>query len=277
LEWMARKDLPFTKSIFDTLVAVQNSTPLSEQLTEVNQQLDHPQFASFKSTEPLKQMIFSIIGDQSFNQIPSGTEVKHMLKTLIHSLGFEYEKDIQQVSNNSADTLHVLKPLLMEAMTELGPKGKELEPLLNRLTGLQLLSQDITGPMQQMVMQLPITLGNQQTDVTIQWNGRKTNKGQIDPEYCRILFYLDLQSLQQTVIDMQVQNKVVHVSIINDTKNLEPIVRELSPSLKEKLETMGYKLSFVNIQPSSEKRVVQHVNKPDHLFMEAYHGVDIKI
>ncbi|MGJ7912972.1 hypothetical protein [Neobacillus sp. LXY-1] len=277
LEWMARKDLPFTKPIFDSLVAVQDARPLNQQLSELVQQLDGPQFASFQSTEPLKQVIASIIGTESFNQVLNGNEAKHMLQSLIHSLGLEYEKDVGQISAHLEDTTHVLKPILMEAISELGSKGKELEPLLNRLTGLQLLSQDFTGTIQQMVMQLPITLGNQPTDVTIQWNGRKTKEAQIDPDYCRILFYLDLQSLDQTVIDMQVQNKVVHLSIINDTNNLEPVVNALTPSLKEKLETIGYKLSFVNIIPSSEKRVEHHVNKPEHLFMEAYHGVDIKI
>jgi hypothetical protein len=281
LEWMIKKDLPFSKQTFQSLVAVQESQSFYRQLEKLGSYLEDPKFTSLKTIQPLKQMISTILGNHSIDELGTGIEVKHMLQTMVRSLGLEYEKEVQlwlKDTQNSLETFHSLKPLVMSAMTELGTNGKELEPILNRLTGMQLISQDPSGPMQQMVMQLPIAFGDKQSDVTLQWNGRKTSNGQLDPDYCRVLFYLDLQNMNQTVIDMQIQNRVIHVSVINDTKEIESIVKMLTPSLKEKLESLGYKLSFIKVIPSFEKRKMDHRQMdPDNFYMDFYQGVDIKI
>lgn len=281
LEWMIKRDLPFTKQTFQSLVAVQDSQSFTKQLQELGKHLDNPKFDALKSLQPLKEMIASLVGNQTINEIPSGTEIKQMLKNLVQSLGLEYENELQLLPKemkNSLDSLQSLKPLLMEAMNELGTSGKEVEPILNRLTGMQLISQDPAGPMQHMVLQLPFTLGEKQSDIMLQWNGRKTSKGQIDPDYCRILFYLDLQSINQTVIDMQVQNKVIHVSILNDAMDIEPIISALTPTLKENLEGIGYKLSFIKVAHSTDKRKKdQHPMNLGELSTEFYRRVDIKI
>jgi hypothetical protein len=281
IELMVKKDLPFTKQTFKSLVAVQESQSLINQLSNLGSYLEDPKFASFKTIAPLKQMISTILANSSIDELGSGLEVKHTLQTIVQSLGIEYEKELNlwlKDNQNSFESLHSLKPLLMSAITELGTSGKELEPLLNRITGMQLISQDASGPMLQMLMQLPITFGDKQSEVTLQWSGRKTNTGQIDPDYCRILFYLDLERMKQTVIDMQIQNKVIHVTVINDTKEIESIVSFLTPTLKEKLESIGYQLSFIKVIPSIEQRKVDpRPLNPINLYKEFYQGVDVKI
>jgi hypothetical protein len=281
LEWMVKKDIPFTKLIFQSLVAVQDSQSFSNQLGKVGNYLEDPEFASLKSLHPLKQWISTNGGTHSFDQLGTGLEVKQMLQTMVQSLGLDYEKDVQlwaKDKEKSIESLNSLKPLLLEAMTELGGRGKELEPLLNRLTGMQLISQNTIGPMQQILMQLPLSFGEKQADVTIQWSGRKTSNGQIDPDYCRILFYLDLQSLNQTVIDMQIQNRVIHVSVINDTKEIEPIVIALTPPLTEKLASIGYTLSFIKVNPSFETiKKEPNQMKPNFFSSDLYQKVDLKI
>jgi hypothetical protein len=281
LETMIEKNLPFTKPIYDSLIAVQDSKPLHQQLENIRTYLDHPSFQSLKTIEPLKQLISSILVNQAAEQLDSGSDVQHMLKSLITSLGLEYEKEVKAWANtnqDSADSLHSLKPMIMSAIAELGINGKELEPLLHRLTGMQLISHDPIGSMVQMVMQLPISFGGKQSDVTLQWNGRKTEKGQINADYCRILFYLNLKSIDQTVIDMQIQNKVIHLTVLNENKDLEPIVKALSPALKKKLETIGYTLSFIKVNPTIEKlKIDQQQMNPIHLSTGLYQKVDIKI
>lgn len=281
LEWMIKRDLPFTKLTFQSLVAVQESQSFTKQLQELGKYLENPKFDELKTLPPLKEMIASLVGNQTINETPSGSEIKQMLKNLVKSLGLEYENELQLLSKemkNSIDSLQSLKPLLMGAMNELGTSGKEVEPILNRLTGMQLISQDPVGPLQHMVLQLPFTFGEKQSDITLQWNGRKTSKGQIDPDYCRILFYLDLQSINQTVIDMQIQNKNIHVSILNDAKEIEPIISALTPTLKEKLKSIGYKLSFINLTPPIDNRKQdKHLMNLGELSTEFYRRVDIKI
>ena len=53
-------------------------------------------------------------------------------------------------------------------------------------------------------------------DATLQWNGRMKDNGKIDANYARVLFYLQMASMQETVIDMQVQNRVVTVTVFNE-------------------------------------------------------------
>ncbi|MEH7355146.1 hypothetical protein V7150_16430 [Neobacillus drentensis] len=281
LEWMLKKDLPFTKQIFQSLMAVIEPESFYQQLAEVNRYLDQPSFSSFKSIQELKQLITSIINNHSINELGNGTEVKKMLKTLVQSLGLGYEKEVQMWANggqDSSEPISSLKPLLMRAMTELECGGKELEPILHRLTGMQLISQDPTGQVQQMVMQLPLSFGDKNSDITLQWRGRKNSKGQIDPDYCRIIFYLDLQSMNETVVDMHIQNKVIHLSVMNDTKGIESIVKAFTPKLKEKLSNIGYTLSFIKVNPFVEKnKVKQRQRNPIELSVELSQRVDIKV
>lgn len=281
LAWMSKRDLPYTKEVFHSLVAVQDPEPLSQQLSQVKDYLDNPGFSASKSIQSLKEMISTILGNYSFKEGSTGTEIKKIIQTMVQSLGIEYEKDVQLWSKqekSSIDTLQTLKPLVMEAMSELGERGTVLEPLLDRLTGLQLISHNQTDSIQQMVMQIPMPIGERLADLTIQWNGRKTSNGQIDADYCRVLFYLDLQSMSQTVIDMQIQNRVIHVSVINDTDGIEPIITALTPTLKEKLEGIGYKLSFIQVVSSFEKSSMDFQQwSPNLLSNEIDRRLDIKI
>ncbi len=282
LEWMIKKGLPFTKTTFQSLVAVQESQSLNHQLEELGRHLDNPSFTSLKSIQPLKEMITFITKNHSINEVGTAIDVKQMLKHLVHSLGINYENEVGLSTNDkmvSAEQIHSLKQLVMSVKAELGSNGKTLEPILNRLTGMQLISQDLCSPMQQIIMQLPLSFGEKKSDVTLQWNGRKTGNGQIDPDYCRIFFYLDLQSLNQTVVDMQIQNRVIHLSILNDSSEIGPIVNSLTPTLKDKLESIGYTLSFIQMNPLLDKRgqeQQQQIN-PVNILMQSIQRVDRKI
>jgi hypothetical protein len=281
LEWMIEKELPFTKPIFQSLVAVQDSQSFYKQLEKVGRFLEDSGIESTKTVQSLLDVITSILENPASTELESGKAIQNLLRNLVDSLGLEYEKEVQlwtKTEQDAVDPFQSLKPLLMKAMLELGEKGKELEPLLNRLTGMQLISQDTAGPMLQMVLHLPFSFGGQQSDVTLQWSGKKTDSGKIDPDYCRVLFHLDLQSLEQTVIDMHVQNKVIHLSVINDKREIEPIVKALTPTLKEKLEDIGYTLSFVKVNPTFDKQQAGVAQPyPMNLPTDLYKGVDIKI
>jgi hypothetical protein len=281
LERMIKGDLPFTKAIFQSLVAVQESQPLHQQLEELRRYLDHPSYTSIKTIQTLKEMITSITKNHSLDEVGTAIEIKQILKKLVQSLGLNYENEVGLGTNDkkvSTEPLQSLKQLVMMAMAELGNNGKALEPLLNRLTGMQLISQNLNGPMQQIVLQLPLVYAGKKSDVTIQWNGRKTSNGQIDSDYCRILFNLDLQSLNQTVVDMQIQNRMIHLSVINDSNEIESIVKALSPTLKDKLESIGYTLSFIQVNPSFEKKGVEQQNVNHvNISMDLYQRVDKKI
>ena len=95
------------------------------------------------------------------------------------------------------------------------------EKLLDKITGLQLLGQE-SGPILQQVVQIPLHIQNKMVDLTLQWNGRrKENSNEIDPAFCRVLFYLELETLQDTFVDMQVQNRIIKITVMNENQNLK--------------------------------------------------------
>ena len=79
--------------------------------------------------------------------------------------------------------------------------------------------------------------------------------GKIDPDFARILFYLDLHSLEKTIIDMQVQNRIVTVTVFNADPALQTLGNMMGDKLKQGLESTGYKLSGVFFKNFKEEQV----------------------
>lgn len=210
-------------------------------------------------------------------------EFKSLLKSGIQTLGLSHESESfdmikGKVSDEGAKVENV-KSLLIQLLNEdLPTKVKDsAEALLNRLTGIQLMSSDAT-PVQQIVMQIPLVLTNKQTDLTIQWNGRKDANGKIDPSYCRVLFYLELEHMNETIIDMQIQNRIMKITIINDHENIKQLSSPYLASLKDSLQKLDYQLSNVSFQSQADRAAVKTKKVPiSSPLTSSYSGVDIKI
>jgi hypothetical protein len=210
-------------------------------------------------------------------------EFKSLLKSGIQTLGLSHEfESFDRIKGKMLDEgakVENVKSLLIQLLNEDIPtKVKDsAEALLNRLTGIQLMSSDST-PVQQIVMQMPLVLMNKQTDLTIQWNGRKDSDGKIDPNYCRVLFYLDLEHMNETIIDMQIQNRIMKITIINDHENIKHLSTPFLARLKDSLQTLDYQLSNVSFQTQADRAIVKTkkatISSPLTL---SYSGVDIKI
>ncbi|MGG4198292.1 hypothetical protein [Peribacillus frigoritolerans] len=214
----------------------------------------------------------------------NGPSVAHQLKEMTKVLGLQLEHALINLpGDDMADfpnDLETLKPLLLKLLNEQIPAAiKEMaEQILNRITAQQILSQE-NGPIQNLLLTLPLNLGSTQTDLTLQWSGRKTKEGKIDPDYCRVLFYLELGRLEETVIDMQVQNRIIKVTVINGHgATLEEAAGQYLGILRENLGKMDYRLSGVSfVNPVYEKE--RDLRGKPIPFSEAgsYSGVDIRI
>ena len=146
------------------------------------------------------------------------------------------------------------------------------ETIITRMNGLQILSGE-NGPQHQLLMQVPLDFLGKKLDATLQWNGRMKDDGKIDSNYARVMFYLDLNSLKETVIDMQVQNRVVTVTIFNENDALQALAEPFKEALKNGLQTLDYQLSGVFMKPF-ENQVIPKNDKHHHVVTQ---GVDIKI
>ncbi|MGV3465570.1 MAG: hypothetical protein ACO1OT_09790 [Heyndrickxia sp.] len=210
---------------------------------------------------------------QSFN----GKEVLHQFKEATKSLGLFYE---YQVSINTEDN-HVkdlLKPLLVKFLQESDhfPEVREIaDSIVNKMNGQQIQMYD-NGPLQHLFYEIPVQLFGFKTNLTMQWAGKKGEDGKIDPNYCHILFYLNLEHLQETIVEMKVQNRIINVNVYNETQELKEVAMKIVPALKTNLEELHYHLSAIHFM--EKPSVVEMNNKANNKYgTQAYTGVDLRV
>src|SRR5699024_10124260 len=124
---------------------------------------------------------------------------------------------------------------------------------------LQLQSVYETSNFIQASLQIPGEKLALNSDLHFDIEGEKTENGMVNPNHCRILFYLDLKNLKETIIDMHIQKRTVAVTIFNDEEHLQVDSQFLQPMLKEGLSTLDYHLTTVTIKPLQQ--VDKHIKK----------------
>lgn len=278
------RDLPLTKEIFISVKTSLSNDPFHQILQNLKNKLSdwnrhYPTYAS----KQLEQGIHELFALGKKTNLENGKEVALLFKQLVSKIGFNYENHLKQTwkqeTLQQVENTQMLKGLLMKFLDENSSSSikQATEHVLNKITGVQLLSQE-SGGWQQYVMQIPIPLPRKMTDLTVQWNGRKKENGQIDPDYCRILFFLELERLNECIVDLHIQNRIINVTVINDTKKIKEAASTFIPLLKEKLKELNYHLSAVQFQTMKEreetpsKKTTSFLQPPSQTY-----GVDIRI
>jgi hypothetical protein len=276
---MIVKNLPFRKEVFNALSSLQKNEPLHNLASSLLSSLKGTMLT--ENGEKLKNALEELtitVKDVSGQAKAIATQLKKVMSIF----GFDYEhsllKNAIEEGPYKADTL---KPLLLRFLQEQPStlQKEAAEHLLNRITGMQVLAQE-TGPIMQFAVQIPLSFWSKTTDLTIQWSGRRKPNGQIDPDYCRILFYLDLEHLQETIIDLEVQNRIISMTVINENEDVKKIAEPFMDELKENLSSIHYHLSAVRFATKEDQLMKrkQAAKKIHHLFhSNEYQGVDIKI
>ena len=203
-----------------------------------------------ESPQPVIQQMMTQADAQVQSQVDSKA-MEHALKTVLKGLGISYEAALNNKSADLQAIAHQLKPQLHTLLQDMQitPQLKEAaEMLMTRMNGMQLSSGE-NGHQHQLIMQVPLEFFGKKMDATLQWNGRMKENGKIDANYARVLFYLQMESMQETVIDMQVQNRVVTVTVFNENPDVIPLAEPLKAALKLGLAEKDYQLSAVNIRP----------------------------
>lgn len=231
-----------------------------------------------ESTLPQVQQM-AIKAEQQILEAMDGKRMEQALKTILKGLGLSYEAAMNNKMTDMEQLAQSLKPQLLSLLqdAQVSTAIREAsENVLARLNGMQLTSGE-SGHQHQLVMQIPLQFLGKQTEATVQWNGRMKENGKIDSNYARVLFYLNMEALEETMIDMQVQNRIVTIHLYNDRPELELLAEPLKDSLKEGLLERDYQLSGLFVK-AFEKATVQHAagirnsgqNEPNN-------GVDIRI
>ncbi|GIN57530.1 hypothetical protein J8TS2_18490 [Lederbergia ruris] len=285
LKMMNKKQLPFTDRIFKSLYAVsKETTPLSSSIGQLRQLL----LAEETVSETAKSLL-SLLDDwemtaKRLEQRVDATTGRDVLlakiKQSVTRLGLNYEAQLfhNQVEKETIGTL--FKPLIVklvqENSTQMNSSIQEVaEKVLLKMNGQQLLSIS-NHTIQTQLYEVPIQWGAEMKNLTIQCTGRKTDDGNFDADYCHIIFYLDLENLKSTVVNMQVQNRIVHLFIINDWQEIKEQAQSFIPILQAGLKELNYSLSGVRFK-TSDARNKQTREYPFSNKASFDTGVDIRI
>jgi len=231
---------------------------------------------SIASSQPFVQQIVTQADALVQNSIDSKA-MEHAMKTVLKNLGVSYEATLGNKSADLQMIAHQLKPQLHTLLqeTNMTPQLKEAaEMLMTRMNGMQLSSGE-NGHQHQLIMQVPLEFFGKRMDATLQWNGRMKDDGKIDANYARVLFYLQMASMQETVIDMQVQNRVVTVTVFNEYLEIQSLAEPLKAALKNGLAEKNYQLSGVFMKQFDKGQVVK--SSPVIEQQEEQSGVDIRV
>lgn len=251
-------------SLLQSLNGTAPNTKVFQQLTSL---------ASQSTQIPVQQVL-----SQAELAVQSGVNQKTIelaMKQVLQDLGFSYEAKLGQLGSNLTQMSETLKPQLLALLQDPSismPMKEVADTIITRMNGLQILSGE-NGPQHQLLMQVPLDFLGKKMDATLQWNGRMKEDGKIDSNYARVMFYLDLNALKETVIDMQVQNRVVTVTIFNENDALQAVAEPFKEALKDGLQALDYQLSGVFMKPF-EKQPIPGLDRQHQVPTQ---GVDIKI
>ncbi|WP_100010975.1 hypothetical protein [Lentibacillus sediminis] len=175
--------------------------------------------------------------------------ITHMNQILLFT-GLSYE---HQIANDQLPSQLPVKAMLMQLLQQGDGGTEQARNLLNFINGMQLQSVQETSHYIHASLQLPHEPLGLNEDLLLEFEGRKTEDGEISPDHCRILFYLDLQHVNKTVIDMHIQKRSVSVAVFNDNASSGHRFKELEQQLKSGLDSLNYQLGAVTFKPLTEE------------------------
>ena len=216
----------------------------------------------------------NILKNDPYIRLDRDATIQRALTSILQSLGIVEIKGQAELNRSG-----ILRDILRQLTAEDTPiqLKNQAEAILTRLFAFQLLSQE-TGPLQNVFMQIPVPFAELKSDLTLQWTGRKQEDGKIDSAYCRIVFYLELSHLKQTVIDMNIQKRIISLKIwTEEEKETNRVAISLLPILKKNLEEKGYQLTTLKIEDFSQRKSVNSVLDKPYYPASGYSGVDYKV
>ncbi|WP_029269785.1 hypothetical protein [Virgibacillus alimentarius] len=169
------------------------------------------------------------------------------LKLILNSIGLSHENLIKQ--DATEQQISTMKSLLIQVLQEEnGQRQKRFRHFLNFINGMQLQSVSETNSTIQASLQFPGESIGLNGDLFLDIEGDKSENNRINPDHCRIFFYLDLMNMKETIIDMHVQNRLVAITVYNNHTDLKHSTKFLQSVLKEGLAGINYHLTTISMK-----------------------------
>ena len=237
------------------------------------------QLASSQTAEKL-QPLLSQMNEKSLVQLQPKELFLAQLKQIAEESGVAHERMIAEGKMEQAggDLKAALLKLAGSDDAAIREPSRQLVHLIN---GLQLQTVQESGHFLQAALQMPGSVLGIPGDMKVEFEGKKEADGKLNPEFCRVLFYLNLEHLEDTVIDMHVQKRNVSVTIYNNHELLPASSGVWEALLGKGLEGLGYRLASLTVKSMNER--AGSSNQPDQAVSAvqngdaAYRKVDFRI
>lgn len=118
-----------------------------------------------------------------------------------------------------------------------------MDQLFHRLNG-QLFVQQENQTVSQMMISYPLFSKHSVQDLTFILKGHKKKDGSIDISQCRLMFYLNMENLEETLIDCTIQQKVMSITV-ETAHELQGTINPMIPAVRENLNALGYSLTGI--------------------------------
>lgn len=225
----------------------------------------------------IEQILSKITEYEPSNIILPQVKFLEQIRQMLQFSGITDENLLSQdiIAGQSNQTV---KSMLIQMLQQDDNVGNErVQQLLHHINGLQLQSVQEVGSFIQASLVVPGEKLFLNKDIYIEFESKKTEDGKINPEFCRILFYLDLANLRETIIDMQIQKRIVSITVFNNHKTLKVLAEQFQPSLKEKLESLNYQLTNITIKSLEDRNKEKQNPLSIQLSNNSYEGIEFRI
>ncbi|WP_026021176.1 hypothetical protein [Paenibacillus senegalensis] len=250
--------------------------------------LDHESALLKAETQP-EESARSAGGGKTFTEQDGGARSVQTLTREPTNGGAGTHSQLYGPWTASAERIEI--PTLKAALLSLLANGDLPEPVresvqqvVQQLTGQQLLlGGDRSSPITYFTLAIPLFSEGHQQTASVHVQSRKTASGSIDVDNCRLWFDLNLAHLGHTLLDVQVLNRVVSITVHSDFEQLDTLLAGSREDLNERLQDMGYSMLTMKVQPLPERAAAADANSPDLQMKSAYYdtkpykGVDLRV
>lgn len=237
----------------------ENKQPTMKQLINTPESLGafHSAIKALATGEELSRLIQVLqksMSDEQFMSLEPKQQFLQLQKSAVNTLGLNYESQLMTEKDqfNQTETIKGMLLQLVANPSETVTQDSKTQ-LLHLINGIQLQSVQETQTMVQANLQIPAERLGLVKDLELEFEGKKNNNGEINPDYCRILFYLELGNLKETIIDLNIQQRMVSLTVFNNHEAIKAAAELFKDKLEKNLESMNYKLSALHYKNIEEK------------------------
>lgn len=157
-----------------------------------------------------------------------------------------------QEARPAADTLKGAL-LALAAHDDVPPALREAaQTLANQVTGQQLLltsDRNAVAPFSHMTLFVPMKGQDGDTTATVHVQTRRSRRGEWDIDNCHLLFDLRMRNLGDTVVDVQVVDRIVSLKLLSDFPGMSELLDHAREELASGMSTAGFQLLSLSTSP----------------------------